>query len=152
MNENKLSLNFTIGVVRVLEMIFTVLVFNFWYVAKVLGNILYVDGTFTKEKYLALVITFYVCAPLAALVLYNIDKLLCRIKKGEVFTDKNTKAFRLLSYLCIAAVPLSVPLCFYFGGAVPIPCAAGFVGLLMRVMRNVFVKGCEIKDENDLTV
>ena len=150
MKENEFSLKFTVGVIKLIGVIFTVLLFVFWKLADIYCRFAYVS--YNHGKYLALVITFYVCSPLAALVLYNTHKFLKNVQKGNVFTAENTKILRLLSYVCFAAVPLSIPLCFFFAGAFPIPCAAAFMALILRVLKNVFAEGCEIKDENDLTV
>lgn len=100
----------------------------------------------------ALVGVFYGCCPSAAVTLIFLFKFISEIKKGEIFTFKTVKILKILSYSCLSAVPLSVPLCFYFYGAFPIPFAAGFMWLFLRVIKNAFEYGTEIKSENDLTV
>ncbi len=150
MKENTFSLKFTIGVVKAISIIFIALIFSFWKLAELYCKFAYVS--FNHDNYLALVITFYICSPMAALVLFNLHKFLKNVQKGSIFTTENTKILRLLSYLCFAAVPASIPLCFFFAGAFPIPCSAGFMALILRVLKNVFAEGCIIKDENDLTV
>lgn len=150
MKKNAFSLKFTIGVIKFLDVIFIALLFSFWKLAEFYCRFAYVN--FNRSNYIALVATFYVCSPLAALVLINLYKFLKNVQNGNIFTIENTKILRLLSYLCFAAVPASIPLCFFFTGAFPIPCSAGFMALFLRVLKNVFAEGCAIKDENDLTV
>jgi len=65
---------------------------------------------------------------------------------------KTVKYLKILSYACLSVVPLSIPLCFFFLSGLPIPAAAGFMWLILRIIKNAFEYGTEIKNENDLTV
>lgn len=152
MKNNKASLSFTLFIIRFLMVVFVGLLFSFWKLAEIYCVNGYASAFDYFEKLKALIVVFYLCSPLAAVVLFQTERFLVRIKNKEVFTEKNVKALRILSYMCFLAVPFSIPLCFFFAGAFPIPASAGVLGLILRVLKNIFAEGCEIKSENDLTV
>ena len=95
---------------------------------------------------------FYACSPSAAVTLIYIFKFIKNLERGDVFTESTVKYLKILSYACLSAVPLSMPLCFFFLAGLPIPAAAGFMWLILRIIKNAFEYGTKIKNENDLTV
>lgn len=99
-----------------------------------------------------LIAVFYACSPSATITLVYLLKFIKGLEQGEVFTDSNVKYLKILSYACLSVVPLSIPLCFYFIAGLPIPAAAGFMWLFLRILKNAFEYGTIIKNENDLTV
>lgn len=99
-----------------------------------------------------LTVVFYACSPSAAITLTYIFKFIKNLERGEIFTDKTVEYLKILSYACLSVVPLSIPLCFFFLAGFPIPAAAGFMWLILRIIKNAFEYGTKIKDENDLTV
>ncbi len=99
-----------------------------------------------------LIAVFYACSPSATITLIYLFKFLKNLEKGEVFTENNVKHLKILSFTCLSVVPLSIPLCFFFIAGLPIPAAAGFMWLFLRILKNAFEYGTMIKNENDLTV
>ncbi len=95
---------------------------------------------------------FYACSPSAAITLIYIFKFIKNLERGEIFTEKTVKYLKILSYACLSVVPLSIPLCFFFLAGFPIPAAAGFMWLILRIIKSAFEYGTQIKNENDLTV
>ena len=95
---------------------------------------------------------FYACSPSAAVTLIYTFKFLKNLECGEIFTEKTVKYLKILSYACLSVVPLSIPLCFFFLAGLPIPAAAGYMWLILRIIKSIFEYGTKIKDENDLTV
>ncbi len=95
---------------------------------------------------------FYACSPSAAITLIYTFKFLKNLERGEIFTEKTVKYLKVLSYACLSVVPLSIPLCFFFLAGLPIPAAAGFMWLILRIIKSAFEYGTNIKNENDLTV
>ncbi|MDO5560040.1 MAG: DUF2975 domain-containing protein [Oscillospiraceae bacterium] len=100
----------------------------------------------------ALLITFYFCAVLAFTALYFLDRLLKNIRKNKAFIDENVRILRILSWCCyfvgIATAIYSIWE-YYF---MVIAAAAAFFGLILRVLKNVFRKAVEIREENDGTI
>jgi len=99
------------------------------------------------DTYLMLVIGLYAVA--------RLHMLLDNIKKDIVFVPANTGHLRHLSYSCLAAC---VAL-FLFGFIKPTrPLAmltgivAFFLGLILRILRYVFGKAVELREENDAVI
>ncbi len=145
---SKKSLELTLALVRALFVIFIGIAVAAPFLAKWFCEI----GNREPIDYYVFIATFYVCCPSAAVTLINLNKFLVLIKSENVFSAECVKRLRILSWACFSAVPLSIPLCFFFIGAMPIPAAAAFMGLFLRVIKNCFEKGEELKAENDLTV
>ena len=95
---------------------------------------------------------FYCCAGPAAVLLLSLDRLLAGISLGEVFTAGNIALLRRCSWSCmiVAAISLlyTAPL-FYF---LLVAAAAAFIGLILRVIKNVFQQALALKEENDYTI
>ena len=78
--------------------------------------------------------------------------LLLRVRKGLVFTRKSTELVRGISWCCIGLMLLFGLLGIYFQLAFIVAFAAMFLGLCLRVVKNVLEEASDIKMENDLTV
>ena len=78
--------------------------------------------------------------------------LLIRVKLGEVFTRKSVALIRGVSWCCIILGLIFAVLGIYFYVSFIIAFAAIFLGLCIRVVKNVIEQATEIKQENDLTV
>ncbi len=148
MKHSEKSLKLTLAIVILLSALFTFLLLTVPIIFPWYCELAHKGEEATK----AMIGVFYGCSPSAAITLVYIFKFLKNLERGEVFTTKTVKYLRILSYTCLSAVPLSLPLCFYFICAFPIPLAAGFMWLILRIIKNAFEYGSEIKNENDLTV
>lgn len=95
----------------------------------------------------------YLLAALALGMLWQLDRFLGRLAAGAVFVPQNVAALRGISWYCAAAALICLPV-----GALlylPIACmgiAAGFMALLVRVIKNAFAQAVCMKDELDYTV
>ena len=78
--------------------------------------------------------------------------LLLRVKNELVFTSKSVSIIRAVSYCAFVIGVLFIALGYFFKIAFVVSVAAIFLGLCLRVVKNVIEKACEIKEENDLTV
>lgn len=110
------------------------------------------DGGAMKEMLTLFNLCFYPCAVFAYLTLYSLLRLLFNIKKDEIFIENNVKYLRRISWCCFAVALITlvggifyIPFCF-------IAVAAAFVGLMLRVVKNVMQNAVEIKSENELTI
>lgn len=95
---------------------------------------------------------FYPCAVFAYLTLYSLIKLLFNIKKDDIFITSNVKYLRRISWCCFAVALITL-----IGGVFYLPflfmaIAAAFVGLMLRVVKNVMQNAVEINEENELTI
>ena len=89
----------------------------------------FVDHSFSArgKDFNLFMATIYSSAVPLGIILWNLYRMIGRIGEEQIFSDEN------VSCLIIAA------------------CAA-FMGLLIRVIKNVFVRAGEIKEENDYTI
>lgn len=94
----------------------------------------------------------YTAAVPAAVALGALWRLLHNISGGAVFIPQNVSILRLLSWCCIAAGLICLCSALYYMPFLMISAAAAFVGLILRVVKNVFAEAVRIKDENDYTI
>lgn len=95
---------------------------------------------------------FYPSAVFGYITLYSLIRLLFNIKKDNIFIPQNVKYLRIISWCCFAVAVITL-----VGGILYIPflviaIAAAFVGLMLRVVKNVMHAAVEIKAENELTI
>lgn len=107
-----------------------------------------VNGT---DKYLFLGCLFGCSIP-AYVLLYNMHILLKRVLHGSVFTLENVRLLWIVSFCCFLAALLCLVFSWRFPVLLVITFAAGFVGLIVRIVKNVFQQALSMKDELDLTV
>ena len=96
---------------------------------------------------------FYPCSVFGYVTLYSLIRLLMNIKRDDIFIPQNVAYLRRISWCCFAVAAITL-----VGGIIRIPAfvviavAAAFVGLLLRVVKNVMHSAVEIKAENELTI
>ena len=96
----------------------------------------------------------YLCGALALATLCQLYRLLGRIGRGAVFVRANVKALRRISWCCAGAAVLCLPaglwlrLPFVFA----LGLGAGFMALIVRVIKNAFEQAVSMKDELDFTI
>ena len=95
---------------------------------------------------------FYICCPAGICCIANLIRLLSNIKKGVVFVPANIKLLRTLSWCCFYVTVVSFVSSFFYIPFALVFASSGFLGLILRVVKNVMAKATEIKDENDLTI
>ncbi len=95
---------------------------------------------------------FYPLAALGLAALYFLLRLLQNIKKGLVFKLKNVTLLRQISFCCLSAAAVSLIATAFYYPFLFIAAAAGFVGLILRVVKNVMQAAVALQYENDLTV
>ena len=94
----------------------------------------------------------YLCCVPAMIALICLHKLLTNIKREEVFVLKNVTFLRIISWCCfLAALILVFAFLFYFVvGLMSVMLA--FIGLILRVVKNVIEEAVFIKAENEFTI
>ncbi|HHX77155.1 MAG TPA: DUF2975 domain-containing protein [Firmicutes bacterium] len=103
----------------------------------------------TRPFFLA---TIYGGAIPAGILLYNLLGLLKRIEKEQVFIAKNVDCLRRISWSCFAGALIAIISTFYYFPWIFVAIAAAFMGLIVRIVKNVLAKAVELKDEVDYTV
>lgn len=147
------SLQLSIILVRVLFVFIPALmccvpVITEWYDAVYGEGIGLLDGRVAVP----LSICLYLAAVCGLVCLWALHRLLLNIRKDEVFTAQNCKCLRLISWCCLlAAIPFGV-FGIWRSLSFVVALAAAFFGLILRVLKNVFDKAVELKEENDYTI
>lgn len=104
------------------------------------------------DDHKSITLTRYVVA-LAFWMLYNLYRFLGRLEQGEVFVPQTVLALRRISWCCTWAAVLCLPvgIWIYLPFAF-LAVAAGFMALLVRVLKNAFAQAVRMKDELDYTI
>lgn len=97
-------------------------------------------------------VTIYVGAIPAAHLLYSLLRLIRRIESEQVFITENVEGLRRISWSCFAGASISLFSVFYYFPWIFVAVAAAFMGLIVRVVKNVVAKAVELQDEVDYTV
>lgn len=102
---------------------------------------------------------FYAVVPAGYVALACLDKLLINIKKDIVFDAKNVKLLKSISLACafagfvgLASFVFILIEDFMFETMLVLSAGEFFMALVVRVVKNVFEKAIELKEENDLTI
>ena len=79
--------------------------------------------------------------------------LLLRVREGKVFTAESVGLISGISWGCYLVAGVFCGLAAYFTFvALLVAFVAAFLGLCLRVVKNVIEEATEIKAENDMTV
>ena len=98
-----------------------------------------------------LVLFYIVFLPVLA-ALYGMERMLRNIQQGVVFANANVAYLRLISWACFfSAVFLLVGACLWPVLILAAGCT-GFLGLFVRVIKNMLTEAIMIKEENDFTI
>ena len=162
------SVKLTHFIVRACYMILAVLVVAVIVFFNSYGWILY-EEVYDIGKYA--VELFCILVPVGYTALYCLDRLLINIKKDIVFDKSNVKLLKIISWSCFCAAIICLIYivfgCLLFttvrrnqtlfeiillSAILLLTTGAGFMGLVVRVVKNVFESAIKIKEENELTI
>lgn len=96
--------------------------------------------------------SFYGLLVPTAIALWNLYRLLANISRGEVFDAVNVKCLRILSWACFLAAVICLVSASYYIPFLFLAALTGFMGLILRVVKNVFAEAVALKQENDYTI
>lgn len=97
-------------------------------------------------------VCFYPCACLGFVTLYSLIRLLLNIKKDAIFITQNVKYLRRISWCCMVVALITLAAGAFYIPYVFVSVAAGFMGLMLRVVKNVMENAVQLKEENELTI
>lgn len=105
------------------------------------------------EEYIAWFLVWgYIVLGLAIACCIAVTLLLLRVQKGLVFTPKSVSYIRFVSWMCVLLAAVIFIGQFFHPAAFIVTLAMAFLGICLRVVKNVIEAATEIKNENDLTV
>ena len=111
---------------------------------------------FSKDivaKVISTVLTcYYPSAVLGLLAIASLIKLLFNIKADKPFIGENVLHLRVISWCCFLVAIICIMGAYVYYSLSFIAVAAMFVGLVLRVVKNVLQAAVELKYENDLTI
>lgn len=99
-----------------------------------------------------LFVDIYCCSILAWILLFSLWKLLKNMKAGIIFQVDNVRYLRLTSWCCFGVCGICFTSAFSYLPMIIIAIAAGFIGLIVRIVKNVFEQARIMKEELDFTV
>ena len=97
-------------------------------------------------------VTLYVGSVPAAALLAFLYALLHHISSGRVFINANVAYLRYISWCCFAGALICIASGFYYIPWLALSIAAAFMGLIIRVVKNVVAEAVALQDESDLTI
>lgn len=100
---------------------------------------------------LFLVTIYSGCVP-ATVLLHSLLRLLQRISTGQVFLPENVERLRHISWSCFAGAGICLLSAFYYFPWGLVGVAAAFIGLIVRVVKNVVAQAVSLQDEVDYTI
>ena len=95
---------------------------------------------------------FYPCAVFGYVTLYSLIRLLRNIQKDDIFIAPNVRNLRRISWCCMAVAVITLIAGVFYIPYSFMAVAAGFVGLMLRVVKNVMENAVQLKEENELTI
>jgi len=101
---------------------------------------------------LLFLLTIYVGSVPAAALLVLLFRLLQRIGSGRVFVRENAACLRYISWCCFIGAVMSLISALYYAPWIAFGIAAAFMGLVIRVIKNVFAEAIALQDDSDLTI
>ena len=96
--------------------------------------------------------TLYASLLPAFIALSRLMNLLGSVRRGEVFTKASCDDLRALSYCCFSVTVIFCAFGFYRELAFLVAFAAAFMGLILRVLKNVFEEAVALREENDAVI
>ncbi len=122
---------------------------GWWFAQFICANVVRHTG---MRYVLSLLICLYLCSVPAYILLVSLYKLLNNMEKDHVFVQENVVLLRRVSWCCVAAALVCLLFISTWLSLVVISLAAAFMALIVRVIKNVFVRAINMKAELDYTI
>lgn len=107
---------------------------------------------FHLQRGFLLMTSIYAGSAFGWVCLYQLWRLLGNIKRGEMFVPDNVRRMRAVSWCCAGATAVCLLSAAYYLPFAFIAVAAGFMALIVRIVKNAFEQAIAMKDELDLTI
>ena len=99
-----------------------------------------------------MMLTIYLCSGFGWVLLVRLGQLLNNIRMQLVFDLRNVKLLRQVSWCCVGAGAVCLVSCLYYLPFIAVAIAAGFMALIVRIVKNIFQQAIDMKAELDLTI
>ncbi len=149
MNNNR-SVILTSAIIKVVYVLAAVCCIMCPYMVEYYDRMVIASGE--PSVYWPLLITLYAAVPAAIIALVCLDKLLGNIRKEQPFIPQNVKLLRIISYCCFAEAVVFAYFATLKVFVLVVMIACAFMGLILRVVKNVFEQAVALREENDFTI
>lgn len=99
-----------------------------------------------------IIASFYCCVVVIETALWNVERLLRSIRRGDVFTRYNVTRIRRICYCCGGVGLICIPAALCYLPLIFLVIIMGFLCLMISVVVSVMNAAVEIREENDLTI
>ncbi len=123
-----------------------------WWLGMRLEGTALLRHTMSFADSICFIICLYSCSFPAYYVLYALHRILSNVSANKVFIPENVKLLRRCSWCLLLAAAICAIGIVWLRVLLVIVAAASFVGLIVRVVMNVFEQAIAMKEELDLTV
>ena len=106
----------------------------------------------TERQTIAFLLALYLCSVFGWILLWAMWRLLKNLRAARVFTEENVALLHRVSWCCAAAAAICAGSGFFYLPFLIAATAAGFMALIVWIIRNVFQKALDMKNELDLMI
>ena len=99
-----------------------------------------------------LLVTLYIGGVPALYILWQLWRLLENIQGGLVFIPRNVQLLRRISWGCAAGAIICLISGFYYLPFFVVAACGAFMGLIVRVVKNVFQQAVQLQEDADYTI
>ncbi len=96
--------------------------------------------------------TVYPAAAVGLAALYFLVRMLRNIAVGTVFAAQNVTCLRVIAWCCFVIAAIAAGGGIYYVPFMAVAAAAAFVGLIVRVMKNLMGEATALREDRDLTI
>lgn len=105
-----------------------------------------------RDSVFLMMATIYLCSGFGWVLLVRLWQLLQNIRAQLVFDMRNVHLLRQVSWCCVGAGAVCLVSCLYYLPFIAAAIAAGFMALIVRIVKNIFQQAIDMKSELDLTI
>ena len=105
-----------------------------------------------EPVWLEFTIVVYIVLTFVIILVFTLFRLLNNISKQVIFVSQNTKYLRSISWCCFLIAGILLVFGIWVTWSVLVAFVAGFIGLILRILKNVFEEAVSIREENDYTI
>ena len=105
-----------------------------------------------RDSVFLMMATIYLCSGFGWVLLVRLWQLLQNIRAQLVFDMRNVHLLRQVSWCCVGAGAVCLVSCLYYLPFIAVAIAAGFMALIVRIVKNIFQQAIDMKSELDLTI
>lgn len=128
-----------------------IVVLTMLFISRVVASIVPVYILSPENQYY-FYLTLELCMGVGLVILFFLRRLIKNIDNDVTFDEENISILRIISWLCFLESAILLVSTIYYYPWLFVAGLASFIGLIIRVIKNVFCQALLIKTENDFTI